>query len=297
MKLEVNKYGQIVGYICSICNEYNDILRVHCFHCQAYRDYPVNHYQLEVKAILQRDILIEYEIRSTMDNEKRVELFSKFYAQAEKLIKDMSYEQMIAWEEELECIVIEAKASMQRSSLARRERQQKMTKEERDRLISNPEMSVSDGLLAPKLRKDRQSKADKLVADMAGMNIPPEMINALMAGINTTKTATSEIPEEKKSKGFVFNPNPLTKPNGNTQESLLEDLLSMVDLSSTDVDRLQERLNTAILLISKTVSKEMPEKVVLLTNRIDKLKSEKKEKIVITPSDIGVFDPSKLFGG
>ena len=303
--------GYVEGYYCSQCNGYNDILNLHCVHCNDYRDREYNHLEFEFNTILRRGIIISYEkgFHSNMDNNKRVELHSQFYAQAGKLIESMTYDQLLAWEEELETIVIEAKASMQRSSAERREKQQRMSKEERDRLISNPELSVSDGLLAPKLRKDRMSKADKITADMAGMGIPLDMINQLMNNIIPGKTAISEIPEEKKSLSqFSFNRE--VKPNGNTQESLLADLLSMVDLSESSIDRLQEKLNTAELLLSKTVEGKkaiednipipIPDKMVEIAKRIEELRKSEHpfEKLNReNPSRIDNFDPSKLFGG
>lgn len=288
-KLEVVQ-GKIEGYFCDNCVAYNDILTRYCRLCNSYRDREDNLYQFEIDCILRRGILLYYDVRSNMDNEKRVELHSKFYLQAENLIKDMSYEQQLAWEEELEMIVIEAKAGIQRSSQKRREKQASMSKEERDRLITNPDMSVGEGLLAPKLRKDRQSKADKMSADFAAMNIPADMINQLMAGIQPGKTSVTE----NKPKEFVFNAEEkVISSNGlSKQEDLLNEILSMANLESTDIGKLQEKLNTAILILPKTESKQMPEKMIKLVSRIEELKAV---DTPITQPTSG-FDPTKLFG-
>jgi hypothetical protein len=290
MKLEISQ-GYIEGYICDSCNGYNDILQRHCIYCNSYRDREVNQDGFERSAILRRGILLYYDVgeSTTMDNDKRVELHSKFYTKANELISNMSYEQQVAWEEELEMIVIEAKASIQASSQKRREKQASMTKEERDRLITNPDMSVSEGLLAPKVRKDRQSKADQLVAGMAGMGISPEMINQLMSGITPGKTIASET----KKKDFVFNAEEKEKANTNgatRQEDLLNEILSMADLNSVDIAKLQEKLNTAVLILPKTESKSMPEKMVKLVARIEELKAKESE-----PKSTSGFDPSSLF--
>lgn len=236
-----------------------------------------------------------------MDNDKRVELHSKFYTEAGKIIEEMSYEQQIAWEEELEVIVIEAKAKMQRSSQERRTKQAKMTKEERDRLITNPDMSVAEGLIAPKLRKDRQSKADKMASDFAGMGIPADMINQLMNNIMPGKTAVSEVPEEKKTptgKGFTFNKDDgsgesLPKPNGNgtTQVTLLNEVLSTIDFSRTELRFFEEKLATANLIFPKTKLESMPDKMIQLVSRIEELKSNDRRQEPESES----FDPSKLF--
>jgi len=285
MKLEVSN-GFVEGYICDRCKSYNDILSRYCKICNSYRDREVNQYGFEIDAINRRGLLLYYEVGECMDNEKRVELHSRFYSKANELICNMSYEQQLAWEEELEMIVIEAKASIQASSQKRREKQASMSKEERDRLITNPDMSVSEGLLAPKIRKDRQSKADKMADDFAAMNIPPEMINALMAGIIPGKTAVTET----KKKDFVFNAEEkVVNSNGTRQEDLLNEVLSMVNLESTDIGKLQEKLNTAILILPKTESKQMPEKMVKLVSRIEELKKE------TTTTEPKPFDPSDLF--
>lgn len=294
MKLELDQ-GIVIGYLCSKCNGYNDILRGYCIHCNSYRDNDRNYFPFEVSTILSRGILIEYPIRSKMTNDDRVELHAKFYAQAgeEIRINNMTYDQLVAWEEELEQLVIEAKAKMQRSSQERRERQQKMTKEERDRLISNPDMTVTEGLTAPKLRKDRQTKADKMAADFAAMNIPAEMINALMAGISPGKTAVSEVSEEKKEehrkeRGFTFNKNS-NGTSGTTQDTLLAEVLSSADLSSSNVDYLERKYSIASEIVVKTASRQVPEKMLELYNRIEELKRQNEE---LSSS----FDPSKLFG-
>lgn len=287
--------GFCEGYSCSKCSDYNDILTIRCRHCNSYRDEEYNHIELELATIVRRGLdLILYNVERKeyiMKDEERADLFSKFYAQAgeEIVINNLSYTQLVEWEETLEKIVIEAKAKIRRSTDERNKQKLQMSKEERDRLITNPDMSITDGLTAPKLRQDRMSKADKVAADMAKLGITPDMINQLMGGIVPAKTVVSER-VEKENKGFTFNKEENVKPNGNnTQESLLADLLDMVDLNSTNITTLQERYNTAVLLVEKTKSKAMPEKGLKLELRLKELKNGKEE------SGRKPFDPTSLF--
>lgn len=213
MKLELDKYSFVVGWLCDSCRLYNDILTSHCKACHSHKDDA--YFKLEIQESIRRGILIWYENGDTrcnrMTNDERVELHSKFFAQAGKLVIEMTYDQLVSWEEELEKIVIEAKASLQRSSQERRERQAKMSKAERDKLITNPDMSVTEGLIAPKLRRDRMSAADKVKADMEKMNIPQDMIDALMKGVSSSgnpSLATVKHDPKANNKGFVFNGTP-----------------------------------------------------------------------------------------
>ena len=292
MKLEVNKYGQVVGYLCDHCKTYNDILSRLCKSCYSPRDTVKSLYSLEITAILERDIILWFNSEaSRMDNEKRIELHSKFFAETDNVIKDMSYDQLCKWEEELEVIVIQAKAQMQKSSMKRRDMQAKMTKEERDRLITNPEMSGTDGLLAPKIRKDRQSQADKLAADMAALGMTPDVINSLMAqGIAPGKTAVSE-KKVDADKTYEFRHIPEPNLNGVTQETLLSELLADVDLDSTNLEALEHKFSIASVILAKIKGAAMPAKMIALFSRVDELRKAKKKD----GNNGGGFDPSSLF--
>lgn len=299
-KLVLNENKLTSGFICNQCNGYNDILNSHCIYCNAYSEID-DLFRFNIE--LSRNISTDCEVNFSMTNDDRVELHSKFYnpenwnPSERGLIESGTYAQLVAWEEELESIVVEAKAKLQRSNAERRDRQQKMSKEDRDKLISRPDMTVSEGLIAPALRKDRMSKADKMRQDMiSNMNIPADMVDSLMASFSPD-ARESKSKDTIAKQGFSFVKE--EPKSNNTQESLLEDLLSMVDLSSDRIDNLQEKLNTAMLLIPKTVSKEIPEKVIKLTERIESLKSKlvKEEvKHIVEIVEAKPFNPSKLFG-
>src|SRR4051812_8544345 len=69
------------------------------------------------------------------DKEK---LFMQFFSQAyDKCITvdKMTLQQIIVWENELELIALEAKATQQGAAKARKEREEKLSKSERDKLI------------------------------------------------------------------------------------------------------------------------------------------------------------------
>ena len=300
-RLEVVQ-GYIEGYSCDNCNSYNDILRRYCWNCNSHRDKDENLYNAEWNCIIRRGLVISWVGYLTgfisMNDEKRAELHSKFFNKAMNDIENKTYAELVDWEEQLEEIVIEGRAGIQASREVRRKKAADMTKEERDRLITRPDMTTSDGLNAPKIRKDRQSSADKMVAQFAGMGISAEDINKLMGAIIPAKTAVSE--KKPREESFSFNKDEETpKTNGvikpssiTTQEMLLDEVLGQIDLSSDNIVFLEHKVSTAWILVPKTQSKIPPEKLIAAQNRLDELKTP---KIVEKSStlEVAVMEPNK----
>lgn len=116
------------------------------------------------------------------------QLYAQFYSNPDVLSKcsTMSIEELLVWEEDLRKIVLEAKATQSRVSTTRKERVSKLTKEERDKLITNPDGTVSDAINAVKIRRDRMSKADKLAALLKDMGI--ESSGDIMKNIKADET-------------------------------------------------------------------------------------------------------------
>lgn len=200
MKENVNLSNN--GYLCSNCNSYNDILTRYCKSCNSYReDFSLLE---EIAAILRRDILVEFDLGGhRMNNEERSNLHAKFFAQgyASACVPDMSITDIIAWEEELETIVIQGKATLHGAGQARREKEGKLSKEDRDKLITRHDLTATEALLAPKTRQDRMSKADKLKKALAGI-MSDEDVEATMKQANLQPIVKEA---EKKEKSFVFN--------------------------------------------------------------------------------------------
>lgn len=273
-RLEVDK-GYIEGYSCDKCNAYNDILTRRCKHCNSHRDsLSEDLYGFEWSCIVRRGLVIHHVGFISMNDDKRVELHSQFFNQAMQSLETKSYAELVSWEEKLEEIVIEGRAGIQASRETRRKREAQMTKDERDKLITRPDMTTGEGLLAPKIRKDRQSSADKLVNQFAGMGISPEDINRLMGSIMPGKTAVTE-QKPKDENGFSFNKEKEPPKSLMTQEMYLEEILSMIDLSSTNIKLLEERTNAAWVIVPKTQSKIPPDKLVAALKRLEELKTPK----------------------
>lgn len=277
-RLEIHK-GYIEGYICDNCNSYNDILSRYCWNCNSHRDSREDLYGFEWSCIVRRGLVVSHVGFISMNDDKRVELHSQFFNQAMQSLETKSYAELVSWEEKLEEIVIEGRAGIQASRETRRKREAQMTKDERDKLITRPDMTTGEGLLAPKIRKDRQSSADKMVAQFAGMGISPEEINKLMGTITPSKTAVSEV-KPKAENGFSFNKEKEPPKSLTTQEMLLDEVLSMIDLSSTSLKTLEERVNTAWVIVPKTQSKMPPDKLVLASKRVEELKAIPTPKVI-----------------
>lgn len=164
VKLEYNENKLLSGYSCNICNSYNDILTSRCWNCQSYR--PNSLEILAARVSIQRTG--EF---IAMAESKTIELHTKFFMEERILIKDMDSVQIRERRAKFELIALEARSRITAEDAEERERNSKLTKEQRDWLISNPgiDPNVSDRLI--KEKKQRQSKADKLLESMKKLGI------------------------------------------------------------------------------------------------------------------------------
>lgn len=192
---------------------------------------------------------------------EKEQLFQKFFNGAGEKIDavKMTLEQIMAWEQELELICLEAKATLQKVSQVKRERVEKLSQSERDKLITKPDILVSDALNGVKRRADKLSKADKLRESLRSLGLSEEEIIQQMSGIKideTKKKVNEPVKLMDDAKKFTFNgtPDPIDE-NGNPEK---------VKVSQRDI---QNESNAGNL-------------------------RERVEKIVDEPP----FDPSTLFG-
>lgn len=231
----VLEHDLVNGWICKHCKSYNDILTVDCVICNVYRDIEYSLFPLETSAAIRRGILIHYEntLRggdtTSMTNEKRAELHSLFYTNPEKVdfIQKSDYNALVEWEDTLEAIIIEAKAYTQRSQHERRERKAKMSEAERSKLISRPDMTVTEGLTGPRERKARMSNMEKLVETYKSLGMSEEEIKAAMSVIKVDPEKETTLPQpvlDGNSNKFVFNgsPTPLDD-DGKIDEKAIKD--------------------------------------------------------------------------
>lgn len=110
-------------------------------------------------AVLERHI-----ITMTEAEEKFAKYFKVAYDKAID-ISQMSYEQLDMWIDELEDIILTAKASVQGASLGQRERKAKLSASEKEKTRSGDStINVSDAMSAVRKRTERMSKLDKLKA-------------------------------------------------------------------------------------------------------------------------------------
>jgi len=123
-----------------------------------------------------------------MTNEDRVELYKKFYDGAALKVASMTLDQLIARGDELEEIIIEAKAEAQATTAERRKREANLSRSEREKLITKPDITGTEALNGPKVRKDRMSKADKLRETYVSLGMSEAEINAIMKNISVDET-------------------------------------------------------------------------------------------------------------
>lgn len=126
-----------------------------------------------------------------MDHE-RAELHAKFFNGHRLLIREMSDEELNQQRNLLENICFEARAKLNATDQELRERKQKKNPSAREWMISpdGPDIAVSDAINAPKLRKARMTKADKLMESFKALGIDSKAAAALInQGMKTAPDA------------------------------------------------------------------------------------------------------------
>lgn len=112
------------------------------------------------------------------------ELHARFFNnEATEIVPNMELEQLSAHIQELEMIAFEAKTRLQAATQNKRERVAKLRLAEREKLISNPDISGSDAITAVGKRKERLSKADKLKQTLGALGISTDDMKSIMGNI------------------------------------------------------------------------------------------------------------------
>lgn len=129
------------------------------------------------------------------------ELHARFFnSETTEVVPDMDLETLSNHIQELEMIAFEAKSRLQAATQNKRERVAKLRLAEREKLISNPDISGSDALTAVSKRKERLSKADKLKQTLGSLGISTEDLKSIMGNIkiDETKIAPTIAPQLAK---------------------------------------------------------------------------------------------------
>lgn len=130
---------------------------------------------------------------------EKEQLFADFFSKTytNKTVLEMTIQEIRDWiETDLEKILLEAKATIQAAKQIEREKVAKLSSSEREKLLSNPSLSVSDSLAAVKKRKERKTKADKLYDSMiaAGMDEADARRIAGMLPVDETRKPLAVLP-------------------------------------------------------------------------------------------------------
>jgi DNA repair exonuclease SbcCD ATPase subunit len=175
---------------CGKCNSYNDVLDNHCHYCNSYKPEHITEiYQGIVE--IRRDIFLSHGVLGIDKMNEREEKFKTLFQAAYERALDvniLTIQELEAWEVELVDIAFTAKTTLQGVSKAKGERVSKLSKSERDKLITSPELLVSDAVSTVKKRADRMSKIDKLILSMKAMNMSEEDIKSALANVKVDES-------------------------------------------------------------------------------------------------------------
>lgn len=136
-----------------------------------------------------------------MNDEKRKELHAKFYNGTRVEVAVMNDLELAAFIEEMEEVCAKAKPTLRAAVDEQQERYAKLSKEERDNLLSQNArlISGSDTLNDVKIRKDKMSKADKTVQQFRDLGLDDATIEALSRNLYARNAGKEEVLKNKNS--------------------------------------------------------------------------------------------------
>jgi hypothetical protein len=256
-KLEVNtSTGIISGWKCSGCGLYNDILSFYCGmqandypgRCIGHRDFDLG-LASSLIAINRRGESIYMSLSEKEQKELHTEFFNKGLSMA---VSTATIEELDTKLDSLARIAYEAKCLVQGVAEGKRQRVAKLSKEERDKLITKPDLTTSDAFQSVKKRADRMSQADKLVQTYRNMGMDDETIQEMLGKIKIKESQQSVLAASSQSlveHRITEKSAPENGKANQTQEALLGDISrSLVDgLKNGDrpIDDLVKAANTA----------------------------------------------------
>lgn len=178
------------SYRCS-CGLTNSLLNSHCADRKCKIPNPTILSKLERFELIHIDYYMSYEERRKLkpmsDKDKsKAERHSEFFADEKSLIKDMSIEECMIQLAKFEDIILEARARASANDDEIRQKRARLSKDERDKLISNPDYTGSDALATVNVRKERMTKADKMLEGFVGMGLDEATIKKLMENIKSS---------------------------------------------------------------------------------------------------------------
>lgn len=238
-KLEINKYGSIIGWLCNLCNGYNDILEFHCNYCRNNRDKDL--LQAEISALYSRNNWSYFgtwdlDLMPTNKIDRSEEGFKKLFNSEIVLVQGMSLEALEEHIKELEDIAYESRVRLQAASNNKKNRVFKLSEEEREKLISQPDFDASERSKLELPKRERRTKADKLLENLAGLGLDDEAVKALMGKVkideNRSASKTSDVTRVLVDRNrATFNKEERVNPSNNTQESLLAEYITLISAS------------------------------------------------------------------
>lgn len=193
-----------------------------------------------------------------MGESDKIELHTRFFNEEKILYSSMDATQRIEHRSTLAMLIFEARARMNAVDSIDREDRAKLSKDGKEWLVTNSDVTVSAAINEPKIRKERMSKADKLRESMASLGLNINEINGLMgqvAAASSGGSVTTDHNRTMKDNGIKFVKE--IKTTTNTQESLLADvsasLLAGIVDSSRPIDDLVSAAKTAGHIANKVM--------------------------------------------
>lgn len=162
-----------------------------------------------------------------MSESDKIELHTKFFNAEKVLYSAMSIEERLSHRSELAMMIFEARARMNAIDDVDRGDKARLSKDGKEWIVSNDSnVSISDAINGPKIRKERMSKADKLKESLASLGLDITAVNSIMGDVAKATSGGSITTDHNRTMkdsnaGITFVKNPTSN---NTRESLLADV-------------------------------------------------------------------------
>lgn len=189
------------------------------------------------RAFIEDDFSERREWRISMN--EREELHAQFFASEAVLVSSMTFEQLDNHILELEKILLEGRARASAAVEEKKKRVRKMSDDEKDKLVTRPNLSGTEALNSVTKRKDRMTKMDKLQETLAALGLNVDEVKSITGTVKVNESSQGSLAAKEEIKAKL---ELIAKPETSSSSSL--PILS-VDFSEAKTESVEAEIEAA----------------------------------------------------
>lgn len=170
---------------------------------------------------------------------EREELHAQFFASEAVLVSSMTFEQLDNHILELEKILLEGRARASAAVEEKKKRVRKMSDDEKDKLVTRPNLSGTEALNSVTKRKDRMTKMDKLQETLAALGLNVDEVKSITGTVKVNESSQGSLAAKEEIKAKL---ELIAKPETSSSSSL--PILS-VDFSEAKTESVEAEIEAA----------------------------------------------------